>query len=101
MKRGAKKTEPKKSRLKISHVTPEDNVIVPESIIYTADEGSHEEDTQTGFISMDLEIKIANFYEEHPMFYDLGHPDYKNKVKKDAALKTFADSVGLTRKYII
>ena len=53
--------------------------------------------SQSGFISSEAETRIAQFYEENPMFYDLGHKDYKNRVKRDAALKELADELGLTR----
>ena len=60
--------------------------------------GSHTSPMGGGFLSMEIERRIATFYEEHPMYYDLAHPDYKNRQKRDAALKCFGESVGLTRK---
>ena len=51
---------------------------------------------------MEAETKIARFYEAHPMYYDLSHVDHKNRAKKDAVLKKFADTLGTgwTREYI-
>ena len=36
--------------------------------------------------------QIAAFYGRHPMFYDMTHPDYKNK-KRDFVTKQFAQSL--------
>ena len=37
--------------------------------------------------------QIAAFYGRHPMFYDVTHPDYKNKKKRDFVTKEFAQSL--------
>ena len=69
------------------------------------DISSPEDDTDSlpgsqGQLSQDVEEKIAQFYEANPMYYDLGHRDYKNRPKKNATLKEFADSIGITREYL-
>ena len=46
--------------------------------------------------NMDIETKIAEFYEANPLFYDLGNPDYKNKQKKDHLLSKFASTIAWT-----
>ena len=37
--------------------------------------------------------QIAAFYGRYPMFYDMTHPDYKNKKKRDFVTKQFAQSM--------
>ena len=37
--------------------------------------------------------QIAAFYGRYPMFYDMTHPDYKNKKKRDFVTKEFAQSL--------
>ena len=37
--------------------------------------------------------QIAAFYGRYPMFYDMAHPDYKNKKKRDFVTKQFAQSL--------
>ena len=37
--------------------------------------------------------QIAAFYGRYPMFYDMAHPDYKNKKKRDFLTKQFAQSL--------
>ena len=37
--------------------------------------------------------QIAAFYRRYPMFYDMSHPDYKNKKKRDFVTKQFAQSL--------
>lgn len=44
---------------------------------------------------------IASFFEDHPAFYDLTKPEYKNRVKKNALLKEAADEMRLTREFVL
>ena len=37
--------------------------------------------------------QIAAFYRRYPIFYDMAHPDYKNRKKKDFLTKQFAQSL--------
>ena len=37
--------------------------------------------------------QIAAFYWRYPMFYDMAHPDYKNRKKRDFMTKQFAQSL--------
>ena len=37
--------------------------------------------------------QIAAFYGRNPMFYDMAHPDYKNKKLRDVLTKQFAQSL--------
>ena len=37
--------------------------------------------------------QIAAFYGRYPMFYDMAHPDYKNKKHRDFVTKQFAQSL--------
>ena len=37
--------------------------------------------------------QITAFYGRYPMFYDMTHPDYKNKKKRDFVTKEFAQSL--------
>lgn len=62
-----------------------------------APEGGRRGVPDSGPIDLEIEKKIAAFYEANPMFYDLSHIDHKNSQKRNAALKEFADSIGLTR----
>lgn len=50
-------------------------------------------------MTMDIERQIAAFYEANPMFYDKASDDFKNKVKRNATLKVFADTIGMHREY--
>lgn len=50
-------------------------------------------------INMTVEKKIAAFYEANPMFYDKTSDDFKNKPKRNAVLKEFADSIHMDREY--
>ena len=48
---------------------------------------------------LEVEEKIASFFEDRPYFYDLSHPQYKNKQKKNAELQAFAPKLGMDREY--
>ena len=37
--------------------------------------------------------QIAAFFWRHPLFYDMAHPDYKNKKKRDFLTKQFIQSL--------
>ncbi|XP_066280112.1 uncharacterized protein [Branchiostoma lanceolatum] len=52
-------------------------------------------------ISEDQDEMIAAFIESHPAYYDMTHPDYKNKGKKSAWLKEEALAIGLTPKQVL
>ena len=39
------------------------------------------------------DAQIAAFYGRNPMFYDMAHPDYKNKKRRDFLTKQFAQSL--------
>ena len=54
----------------------------------------------SGWFTEAQDEKIASYFEDLPAFYDMTNADYKNKVKKNALLKEFADKVGLDREYI-
>ena len=46
-----------------------------------------------------VEQELAEFYEEHPMFYDKSRSDYKNSKKKDRLLQERATALNLTGEF--
>ena len=52
---------------------------------------------RVNLLSAEQDERIAQFFEDHPFFYDKTLSDYKNKHKKDATLKKFADEIGIDR----
>ena len=68
-------------------------------------EGSGDEDTATPQLSKPFtdrqDKKIAAFFDQHPCFYDKTHPDYKNKKKRDALIKQFAQSMFASGKCVL
>ncbi|XP_041479555.1 uncharacterized protein LOC121427283 [Lytechinus variegatus] len=40
--------------------------------------------------------EIAEFYEGHPMYYDVGHENHKNTKLKDWTLDKFSEQIGLS-----
>ena len=60
------------------------------------DEGNNsgDEDTATRQLSKPFtdrqDKQVAAFFGQYPCFYDKTHPDYKNKKKRDALIKQFA-----------
>ena len=70
------------------------------------DEGnSGDEDTSTPQLSKPFtdrqDKQIAAFFGQHPCFYDKTHPDYKNKKKRDALIKQFAQSMFMSGKCVL
>lgn len=51
-------------------------------------------------MNLDDEVKIANFYEGHRMFWDMSHYNNKNKPLKEATLGAFAKEMGMDREYL-
>ena len=68
-------------------------------------EGSGDEDTVASLLSQpftDQQDKaIAEFFSQHPCFYDMSHADYKNKRKRDGLLLEFAQSMFASGKCIL
>ena len=68
-------------------------------------EGSGDEDTPTPQLSKPFtdgqDKEIAAFFGQHPCFYDQTHPDYKNKKKRDALIKQFAQSMFASGKCVL
>jgi hypothetical protein len=50
-------------------------------------------------VDMDQEIKIAQYFEGQPMFWDNTHPHYNKRDIKRASLADFARTVDLLREY--
>ena len=50
-------------------------------------------------ISMETMTKIANFFEGHPMYYDLADSHYKNTQLRDMKLVEFGQDIGLSGEY--
>lgn len=49
-------------------------------------------------VPLEIDQRIADFYRDNPMFYDLGHELYKKTALKEAKKKAFAESIGWTGK---
>ena len=45
--------------------------------------------------------QIAAFFGQHPCFYDMSHPDYKNKKKRNILIKQFAQSMFASGKCVL
>ena len=45
---------------------------------------------------MEVDEKIADFFEARPHFYDICSHDYKNRQKRDSQLAVFAPTIGMT-----
>ena len=45
--------------------------------------------------------QIAAFFSQHPCFYDMSHPDYKNKEKRTILVKQFAQSMFTSGKCVL
>lgn len=45
------------------------------------------------------EQKLAEWYSEHPLFYDQGHKDYRDRHKKEHLLNEKAKEMNLTGEY--
>ena len=48
---------------------------------------------------VELEERIAAFFEARPYFYDLTSSNYKNKFKRKSELQEFAASIGWDGEY--
>ena len=69
------------------------------------DEASGDEDTASTRGSKTFtdaqDKQIAAFFGKHRCFYDKTHPDYKNRKKRDALLKQFAQSMFASGKCVL
>ena len=45
--------------------------------------------------------QIAAFFGQHPCFYDMSHPDYKNKKKRTILIQQFAQSMFTSGKCVL
>ena len=45
--------------------------------------------------------QIAAFFGHHPCFYDMSHPDYKNKKKRSGLILQFAQSMFTSGKCVL
>ena len=63
------------------------------------DDGSSTASATSGQYPLAIEQKIATFFEGHRLFWDMTDPDYKDRKRRNALLKEFADQNGLDRKY--
>jgi len=45
-------------------------------------------------LSVDIEEKIAEFFEARPFYYSKADPDYKNKERRNRELSEFAVNLG-------
>ena len=68
-------------------------------------EDSGDEDTATPKLSKPFtnrqDMQIAAFFGQHPCFYDMSHPDYKNKKKRNILIKQFAQSMFTSGKCVL
>ena len=66
---------------------------------------SGDEDTATPKLSKPFtnrqDKQIAAFFGQHPCFYDMTHPDYKNKKKRNILIKQFAQSMFASGKCVL
>ena len=68
-------------------------------------EDSGDEDTATLKLSKSFtnrqDKQIADFFGQHLCFYDMSHPDYKNKKKRNILIKQFAQSMFVSGKCVL
>ena len=68
-------------------------------------EDSGDEDTGRPKLSKpftnDQDKQIAAFFGQHPCFYDMSHPDYKNKNKRKVLIQQFAQSMFTSGKCVL
>ena len=68
-------------------------------------EDSGNEDTATPKLSKPFtnqqDKQIAAFFGQYPCFYDMSHPDYKNKKKRNILIKQFAQSMFSSGKCVL
>lgn len=57
------------------------------------------EDSSSRPLTDDQEEKIAQFFEDNVLFYDMGNNEYKNKVKRRHLLGELAKSLGYEGKF--
>ena len=66
---------------------------------------SGDEDTATPKLSKPFtnrkDKQIAAFFGQRPCFYDMSHPDYKNKKKRNILIKQFAQSMFMSGKCVL
>ena len=66
---------------------------------------SGDEDTARPKLSKPFTIEqdkqIAAFFGQHPCFYDMSHPDYKNKKKRTILIQQFAQSMFTSGKCVL
>ncbi|XP_035660669.1 uncharacterized protein LOC118405332 [Branchiostoma floridae] len=73
---------------------PEECASVHEEVVEEDDDLEKEED-EPAEPTYKVEDAIADFFEANPLFYDKGHPDFKNKQKKNALMEKFSKTSGL------
>ena len=70
-----------------------------------AGEDSGDEDTATPKLSKPFtntqDKEIAAFFGQYSCFYDMSHPDYKNKKKRNILIKQFAQSMFTSGKCVL
>ena len=68
-------------------------------------EDSGDEDTGRPELSKpftnEQDKQIAVFFGQHPCFYDMSHPDYKNKKKRSGLILQFAQSMFTSGKCVL
>ena len=68
-------------------------------------EDSGDEDTARPKLSKpftnEQDMQIAAFFSQHPCFYDMSHPDYKNKKKRNVLIQQFAQSMFTSGKCVL
>ena len=68
-------------------------------------EDSGDEDTGRPKLSKPVtneqDKQIAAFFGQHPCFYDMSHPDYKNKKKRKVLTQQFAQSIFTSGKCVL
>ena len=66
-------------------------------------EDSGDEDTARPKLSKpftnEQDKQIAAFFGQNPCFYDMSHPDYKNKKKRNVLIQQFAQSMFTSGKF--
>ena len=63
-----------------------------------------DEDTATPKLSKPSnrqDKQIVAFFGQHPCLYDMSHPDYKNKKKRNVLIKQFAQSMFTSGKCVL
>ena len=73
---------------------PDEDVSEEELVREETADSENEQASQISALKTTLDDAIAEFYEAHPLFYDKGNPDYKNKQKKTELLETFCRTLG-------